>query len=358
MTQAMDTERSAEGTPTGSPGLEAQSLIREARSRQRRRRIGIGVAMTLIAAVGTYLGSGGFSSGGPFSSTFGPSGPIVARAGLARITFTSRSTRRVGGCIPASNAPVSTGTGSIDLRNHAIAYVVRGVEPEAVAAFSGCGSGPSMGAGRWLGTTFYTAGQGMPWKKVSSGAKSWKAISDNGFNDLADLMTSPWALTMSNLPGSVLHAAGPSTVSGEPATKYVGTTTLLAVENEFRMVIGPSALPQPPLYRLSSANTFVPAPSAIPISLGVWQNARGQVLRITASEPLYTGIYSGGGATENAVELPAMTLGLTSDKFAPSSQHPLAHTKVVRLKTLRQQNAFEMTLTLSSYGVAPTIAAP
>ena len=356
MTQALDTERSAEGTPTGSSGLEAQALIREARSRQRKRRIGIGVAMTLMAAVGTYLGTGGFSSGGPFSSPFGPSGPIVARAGLARITFTSRSTR-VGGCIPASHASMSTGTGSIDLRNHAIAYVVRGVEPEAVGAFSGCGFGPSVGAGRWLGTTFYTAGQGMPWKKVSSGARSWKAISDNGFNDLADLMTSPWALTMADHPGSVLHVVGPSTVNGEPATKYVGTTTLLAVENEFRTVIGPSALPQPPRYRLSSGNTFVPAPSAIPISLGVWQNARGQVLRITAIEPLYIGIYSsGGGATENAVEVPAITLGLTGDNFSPS--HPLAHTKLVSLKTLRQQNAFEMTLTLSSYGVAPAVAAP
>jgi len=249
MTQALDTEQSADGTPTGSSDPDAQALIREARARQRKRRLGFGVAVMLVAAVGISFGTGGFSSGGPGSSTVGPSGPVVARAGLARITFTSRDTR-VGGC-----TPVSTGTGSIDLRNHAIAYVVRGVAPEAVGAFTGCGFGSSMGAGRWLGTTSYTAGQGMPWKKVSSGARSWKAVS--------------------------------------------------------------------------------------------------------AIEPLYTGIYAtGGGDTENAVEVPAMALGLEGGRFTPSSQHPLAHTKLVELQTLRQQHAFEMTLTLSSYGVAPTIAAP
>jgi hypothetical protein len=344
MSHVLDAEQSAEGTPSGSSAPDAQALIREARSRQRKRRIGIGVALALLAAVAIYFGVGGFSSGGTPrttpSSPFGPSGPTVARAGLARVTFTFRDTRQ-GGCIPASNTTVTTGTGSIDLKNNAVAYVERTI---------GCGQKPHVQANRWLGTTLYTAFQGptlhLPWKRVPNAGY--------GLNNVQGLMTSPWALTIADLPGTVLNTAGPNAVNGKPATKYVGTTTLLAVQNELRKVFGPHAVSLPTA-GLGITETYVPDPSVIPISLAVWRDSQGQILQITAIEPLYTGIYADGSDTENAEEVP--TISAIENGVSGPGQPP-ATVQYLHLKTLRQQGAFEMTLTMSSYGLAPAVSVP
>jgi len=186
----------------------------------------------------------------------------------------------------------------------------------------------------------------VPWKRVPNAGY--------GLNDVQGLMTSPWALTIADLPGTVLNPAGPNRVKGERATKFVGTTTLLAVQNELRSVFGPSAVSLPTA-GLGSNETYVPDPGVIPISLAVWRDSEGQVLQITAIEPLYTGVYSDGSDTENAVEVPTISAienGVSGPGQPPTTVHYLP------LRTLRQQGAFEMTLTLSSYGVAPAIAAP
>ncbi len=106
---------------------EAQDLFEEAHRRRRHRRLALfSVAIFVIAGAATYLtsGPGGLARSTP-SSPFGSPAPVITRTGLARISFTYRDSE-MGGCIPRTNTPVTTGIGSIGLIQHNLDFTTWG----------------------------------------------------------------------------------------------------------------------------------------------------------------------------------------------------------------------------------------
>jgi hypothetical protein len=330
---------------TTSEQLDPQALIQEARRHQRRRLAALGVAVLLVAATIAFLTLGrGGSASSTSSSPYGPPASVIARAGLARIAFSYRDST-TGGCIPDTNSPVTSGTGSIDLVEHSLSFIT---------VTRGCSDlipRQAKGAERWIQGVLYTL------QTAPDGTAHWTVVprrslaSVLGFNPLQALLNSPWALSVANLARRSEHRSGSTSINGEPVIKYAGVTTLLAVEGQLESVLDAKSISLAP----GDDSSVVPTPDSVPISVALWTNQENQILRIQVTEPLYTGVYRNGSDTENAIQVPADTLSTVG--LVPGKPVPRAVPNVP-LRTLRQQSSFEMTLSFSSFGSAPAIVRP
>ena len=211
---------------------ELQALIEEARRHQRQRRLVLlGVAVLLMAGAVAYLASGqGGLAHGTSSSPYGPPAPSITRAGLARITFSDRDST-MGGCIPDTNSPITTGVGSIDFVGHSLAVTT------LTRGCNGTFPSPQKGAVRWIKGVLYTI------EPAPHGSVHWSTVPRTqlrtylGANPLPSLLTSPWALSVVNLAGSSAHRSGSAVIAGQPVIGYAGVTTLLAVEAQLESVL-------------------------------------------------------------------------------------------------------------------------
>jgi hypothetical protein len=236
--------------------------------------------------------------------------------------------------------------GSIDLIQHNLAFTTR---------TQGCGGvfpGQQTESTRWFKGVLYV-GESTPlgeqWTAVAAGSLHLQV----SHNPLRSLLTSPWMLSILNFVGSSERATGSAVIGGQRVTEYAGTTTVYAVEQQLASVLHSGAIRR----ELIELGPLVPQARSVTISIDSWRNDKSQVLEIEATEPLYTGIYSGGGDTENAIQVPTETLsavGLAPGKPLP----PIKDIPKDPLQTLRQQSSFEMTVHFSSYGSAPAIVRP
>jgi len=352
-----------------------QALIKEARQRQRRRHVAVlGMALLVVVVVGAILFLTVGSSGTLMPTTIsgmsgGAPGPVISQAGLARMSFTYRNSE-VGGCIPDTNSPVTKGTGSINFVTHEVAYTT---------STSGCQdlnryayAVQAQAEGRWINRVFYL-GQAQlrnePGRKVGNkyestvqvptGELAWQKLtgislaSSVGFAPLQDLLTSPWALSVITTVQGSTHGLGTDVIDGQRTTESAGTTTLGAVYEQFANILGGPVHGPEAFADLPSDTQLVPPASSIPISVAYWKNAQNQVLRLQATEQLYTGVYVDGSDVEEATQVPSYELtGMVA--FPGKTSHPVA----LALRTLRPQSTFEITVNFSSFGLAPAISKP
>lgn len=307
-----------------------QALFAEAR-RRRRRWWGYGiVAFAVLAGVAAGVGIG-FGGGPPATplptSAQSFAGIVSARtraAGTAGLSFTYRNAT-VGGCIPDTNAPVTSGHGTIDFAHRAmsVAMVTRG-----------CGNlmrvdGPVRET-QVGGKVFRTLppGSGRP----TSRARPWLLEAGAHGASLPGVLVSPHMLAVLDALAGNVKRVGPSVVHGVPTTIYEGQTTLAGF---YRAVSGFFQVPA-----AASGGSLVPSASSIRIDVTMWVDPAEQLVRLRAVEPLYTAVYANGSDEEGAAQ---------ADAVAPGD---------LGVRTLRQQSSLTVTVGLGRFGSPATISAP
>jgi hypothetical protein len=321
-----------EGVATGT--ADAEALFREARQRRRRRRLALALSLTLAAAgigIGLGLTQGGDPSPPTSASAF--SRVVVSSTRSARtatMSFTYRDTS-VGGCIPDTNAPISSGSGVVDYVQHATSTTMttRGCQDLT----------PS-----WLenyqtkmiqvgGETFQTQppGHGSP----TSNTRPWLVIeaAPGPEPSLDSILTSPHMLdVLSALQGTV-EPSGSVVLHGENVTKYAAHMTLASI---YSTVSGGA-----PSQSVFGA-PLVPAARSIVIPVTLWIDGANRLIRLQASEPLYTAVYADGSDTEGAAQAPARG-GLS---------------EALGIRRLRQQSSLLVRIDLSNFGTAVNVSPP
>jgi hypothetical protein len=156
----------------------------------------------------------------------------------------------------------------------------------------------------YQGTSCWTVPTGSkrnsPRKEVISrgpvASKPWSEVPVSelaefvGVNDLP-MSARPLAV-VSVLTGRVMKI-GPSEVNGTPATEYTGTTTLAAIQRiaGFHPVL------------TSRQGSLAPASASIRVRETIWLDARGRILQLVASEPLFTAIQRSGSSETGATQV-------------------------------------------------------
>jgi hypothetical protein len=156
----------------------------------------------------------------------------------------------------------------------------------------------------YQGTSCYTVPTGSkrnsPRKEVitrgPAAAKPWSEVPANElaeFVGVSDLLASARPLAMVSVLAGHVTKIGPSEVNGTPATEYTGTTTLAAIQR----VAGYHPV------LTSRQGSLAPASASIRVHETVWLDARGRVIQLVPSEPLFTAIQRSGAAASGVTQV-------------------------------------------------------
>ena len=265
--------------PAPAP-IDAEALFREARRHRRIRRILISgvVATVVLAAVLVGLANiPGNRGATPTLPTAQPAfGTVVARATTksAGASFTVVSRLPGPGCDANPSALVLNYVGTANFQNGTVAYDASTLgcnllpPPTRIVSRSATYWRYGAGAGAAIPTT-----AAKPWLETPSGepATIFSATSAMLYPSVDKLMRIvPKALEM-----------GPTASVGRvKATRYSGTTTLAALQNEYPQLVSASAGPVGP-----DANT-------ITIQIEYWIDQRNRLVRMTAIEPVFSQTYA------------------------------------------------------------------
>ncbi len=320
-----------------APELGTNALIEEARRRARHRHLAVVLAAVLLASAAGSIGfmiAGGGAVASPPLATSAFARFVAAHtqaAGSADIAFRS-GPRRQGGCIPASNAPIDTGTGTIDFAHQRLA---------ASITTSGCQQRSSTTSVRAFGdTTFeHLPPPYQPGSPITI-SRPWVAGPFNsvGYASLEGLATSTTLLHVLRALSGPVTRDGTATIDGMRTNGFRSTMTLASFDTTMAQSL------RPPTH---AGTTLVPAATSITIHVRIWVDGHGHLVRLTATEPLFTAMYR-GGASATGFQIPATT----------KSPGPGAAPQVEGITRLSATDNETFTLTLSHFGVRVRVAAP
>jgi hypothetical protein len=321
---------------------DAEALFREARQRRRRRRLGVALSL-LVAAAGIGIGFEVTQGGSPPATAAPPTShfplPSSAAAFAAMVVSGTRSARianmsfvlRVtaeGGCIPDTNTPVTQGAGVVDYAHHAAATTM---------TTRGC---QNLGA-PWsrvptktiqIGANVFETlppGHGSPTSKK----RPWVTEpADDSPPSLSAVMTSPEMLDVLSALSGQVERSGSVVIHGVQTTRYSAHMTLASFYSAMSNR-GSS----------NSSSGLVPPANTIVIPITVWVDAAHRLVRLQATEPLYTAVYEDGSDQELAVQ--AQAQGFSNGHF-------------LGIRRLSQQSSSEVIVDLSNFGVPIHISPP
>jgi hypothetical protein len=156
----------------------------------------------------------------------------------------------------------------------------------------------------YQGTSCYTVPTGSkrnsPKKEVitrgPAAAKPWSEVPATEmaqFVGVIDLLASARPLAVVSVLAGRVTKIGPSEVNGTPATEYTGSTTLAAIQR--------IAGYHPVL--TSRQGSLAPASASIQVHETIWLDARGRVIQLVTSEPLFTAIQRSGAAASGVTQV-------------------------------------------------------
>lgn len=348
----------------------------------------------MAAAIAAGGLAGGLLASGAFGGKTLPPLPTAAgafsrvviasteRAGTAMLSFRYRDWI-TGGCIPDTNSPVYAGHGPIDFVDHEVSFV---------ESTTGCKDITPQSQTRWRsidGVQYLTFDRAIPGAPTSA-ARPWARLpgisttSGPAGGGLSGVMTSNEPLRVLRALRGHLRWLGPRTLDGVPTVAYLGQATVASLEE------ATGARPVQLLPRSPAGSRLDPAARTITIRFEIWVDGLDRVREVSASEPLYTGVYKGGSDTEEAAQVasveesgyaisparpgerstrpsrgPAAARAAQRSRAARATAAALAalqraHPRLVDepLVHLRQQSALEVRVRLSAFGTPVRLVAP